>query len=108
MASAFLDIAGVISIGVVGVLASSSQSSSDLPEPIVTILKSLDSSTRPNTAFVATVAALVAGLLLGKSLIYALLLRRIFGFLGNAQKRAAEALTCDILDRRRLAPIDAS
>ena len=106
MATGFLDLVGILLIGVVGVLAATTSQGSALPESLESILDTLGLNQIPPTTLAVTLSAVAAVLLLTKGFVYAALLRSIYRFLGRSQFAVSSDLTRNVIDRRGLPPLD--
>ena len=103
MLTSFLDLAGVMLVGLVGVLAAASIQGTPPPEAVVTVADRLGLGDLPPEALAGIVAATAAAFLLTKSVVSALLMRRVFRFLGNRQAAVSTRLTAQLLAQPLLA-----
>ena len=103
MLTSFLDLAGVMLVGLVGVLAAASIQGTSPPDAVVTVADRLGLGDLPPEALAGIVAATAAAFLLTKSVISALLMRRVFRFLGNRQANVSTRLTAQLLAQPLLA-----
>ena len=99
MATAFLDLFGVLLLGIVGALAVTAIQSAPAPPIITTITEVLGLSNLSTQSLVAVLAAIAAFVLLFKSLISSLLTRRVFRFLANRQAIISERLAGRLLQQ---------
>jgi ABC-type multidrug transport system fused ATPase/permease subunit len=97
MLTSFLDLAGVLLVGLVGVLAAASIQGTSPPDVVVTAANRLGLGDLPPEALTGIVAAVAAAFLLTKSVVSALLMRRIFRFLGSRQAEVSIRLTGQLL-----------
>ena len=97
MLTSFLDLAGVLLVGLVGVLAASSIQGTPPPDAVVAAADRLGFGDLPPEALAGIVAATAAAFLLTKSVVSALLMRRVFRFLGNRQAAVSTRLTAQLL-----------
>ena len=97
MLTSFLDLAGVMLIGLVGVLAAASIQGIPPPDAVVTVVGRLGLGDLPTEALAGIVAATAAAFLVTKSTVSALLMRRVFRFLGNRQAVVSTTLTSHLL-----------
>jgi ABC-type multidrug transport system fused ATPase/permease subunit len=103
MLTSFLDLAGVLLVGLVGVLAAASIQGTPPPDAVVAAADRLGLGDLPPEALAGIVAATSAAFLLTKSLVSALLMRRVFRFLGNRQAAVSTRLTAQLLAQPLLA-----
>ena len=103
MLTSFLDLAGVLLVGLVGVLAAASIQGTPPPDAVVAVADRLGLGDLPPEALAGIVAATAAAFLLTKSLVSALLMRRVFRFLGNRQAAVSTRLTAQLLAQPLLA-----
>ena len=94
MLTSFLDLAGVLLVGLVGVLAAASIQGTPPPDAVVTVANRLGLGDLPPEALAGIVAATAAAFLLTKSVVSAVLMRRVFRFLGNRQAARSSAEHC--------------
>lgn len=92
MATSLLDLAGVVLVGVTVVFAYSVPAGVEVPGSIATVIDRLGLQDVPESTLALACAATAAVLLLLKSAITALLLRRIFRFLSNRQSEMSSQL----------------
>jgi ABC-type multidrug transport system fused ATPase/permease subunit len=85
MATAFLDLAGVLLIGLVGVLAVQTLQSQPPPTFLVQGASQIGIELPPPQDLVLIVAGAAAAVLLLKSIVSSILTRRVFAFLANRQ-----------------------
>ena len=97
MLTSFLDLAGVMLVGLVGVLAVASIQGIPPPDAVVTVASRLGLGDLAPEALAGIVAAAAAAFLLTKSVVSALLMRRVFRFLGNRQAAVSTRLTAQLL-----------
>ena len=103
MATSFLDLFGVLLLGVVGLLGTAVVQGTGLPASLTPIATRLGVEDVPVVTLAAFCAAIAAGLLLAKSLISAVLMRRIFRVLGSRQGEVSARLAGKLLSRPLLA-----
>ena len=103
MLTSFLDLAGVLLVGLVGVLAAASIQGTPPPDAVVTAADRLGLGDMPPEALAGIVAATAAAFLLTKSVVSAVLMRRVFRFLGNRQAAVSTRLTAQLLAQPLLA-----
>ncbi|MFA7323432.1 MAG: ABC transporter ATP-binding protein [Candidatus Nanopelagicales bacterium] len=103
MVASLLDIVGVLLLGVVGMLATAAVQESGMPSALAPLAQRLGIDDVPLITLAAGCAALAAGFLLSKSVISALLMRRIFRFLGSRQGEISARLTQRLLSMPLLA-----
>lgn len=97
MLTSFLDLAGVLLVGLVGVLAAASIQGTPPPDAVLAAADRLGLGDLPPEALAGIVAATAAAFLLTKSVVSALLMRRVFRFLGNRQAAVSTRLTAQLL-----------
>lgn len=97
MATSFLDLVGVLLIGVVALLATAAIQGTAPPETIQRALSAMGMSDMSGMQQVAVVSVVAAVVLLGKSVIAGYLMRRVFRFLGSRQAGVSTALTTRLL-----------
>ena len=97
MLTSFLDLVGVMLVGLVGVLAAASIQGTPPPDAVTTAAGRLGLGELPPEALAGFVAATAAAFLLTKSVVSALLMRRVFRFLGNRQAAVSTRLTAQML-----------
>lgn len=93
VATAILDLIGVLLLGLVGALAVTDSNTQDLPPQFQSILDSLGLGGMSSAQLLALVATLAAAVLLGKSAVSAALMRRVFRFLAGRQAVLSAELT---------------
>lgn len=93
MTTSLLDLAGVLLVGVTVVFAYSVPAGVAVPSSIQTIIELLGLQDVPLTTLAVACGLLAAVLLLGKSLISAVLLQRIFRFLARRQVEVSSRLS---------------
>ncbi len=103
MLTSFLDLAGVLLVGLVGVLAAASIRGTPPPDAVVAAADRLGLGDLPPEALAGIVAAAAAAFLLTKSVVSADLMRRVFRFLGNRQAAVSTRLTAQLLAQPLLA-----
>ena len=106
-ALAFLDLAGVLLLGLVSALAATSVTGQSLSESIP-LISSMPLIQNPSTGDVATLAVVAATLLISKSLLGLYLTRRTFLFLANRQAEIASSVARRLLTRPLLQVQDRS
>ena len=99
MATSLLDLAGVLLLGLVGALAVTTVQSQPAPAIVQGVADSLGLGGFSSQALVAVLAALAGVLLLSKSLISSVLMRRVFVFLANRQALVSARLARELLRR---------
>ncbi len=97
MATAFLDLLGVLLLGLVGALAVTTIQSAPSPPVVSAVSDTLGLSSLSGQSLVAALAIVAASILLFKSLISSLLTRRVFRFLANRQAIISERLAGQLL-----------
>jgi len=97
MSTGLLDLLGVLLIGLVAVLATSSVQSEPPPETVSRVLSWLGLSDVSQGTVVVALAILAAFVLLAKSVIFVLLSRRVFRFLGKRQGQVSSRLVEQLL-----------
>lgn len=97
MALSFLDLAGVLLVGLVGMLSVVAlDPSSSIPSTAAGVIKTLGFQERPLIELI-TLSALVAGVFLtSKSIAAVYLIRRVFRFLAGRQAQVAERLAGEL------------
>ncbi len=103
MLTSFLDLAGVLLVGLVGVLAAASIQGTPPPDAVLAAADRLGLGDLPPEALAGIVAATAAAFLLTKSVVSAVLMRRVFRFLGNRQAAVSTRLTAQLLAQPLLA-----
>lgn len=103
MAASTLDIVGVVLLGLVGVLATAAIQDSGVPSSLSGVVNALGLEDVNVLTLAGMVAGLAAFFLLGKSVISALLMRRIFVFLGSRQGEVSARLAQSLLAQPLLA-----
>ena len=99
MATSFLDLVGVLLIGLVGALAVTTVQSQPPPTQVSSLMGYLGLEELSPTALVITLAGTAAAVLLAKSVINAYLSRRVFLFLANRQALVSARLVKELLSR---------
>lgn len=99
MATALLDLVGVLLIGLVGVLASAASQGGPLPTQVDEVLALVGADNTPALALAGYCTILAAAFLLAKSLVSAVLMRKVFRFLGSRQAAISTRLTADLLSQ---------
>jgi len=102
MSLGFLDLAGVVLIGLVGAIAVSGLDPSSMPEQIENALNALGLGDLTASQLIGIVAGAAVVLLLFKTLMQAILTRRMYRFLANRQADVAARLARTILSRQLL------
>ncbi len=97
MATSLLDLIGVLLVGLVGVLAAASVQGTQPPPFVVDAVGVVGAQDLPLETLAGLVAVAAAGFLLTKSALSALLMRRVFRFLGNRQAIVSTRLTAQLL-----------
>lgn len=97
--TAFLDLAGVLLIGLVGALAVTTVQSQPPPGAVTSLLALVGVEGLSGQQTVLVLAGLAAVLLLSKSIFSSLLTRRILVFLANRQALVSGRLASDLLSR---------
>jgi len=92
MATSLLDLLGVLLVGITVVLVVAVPAGNPVPGPVQSVLDRLGLQDVPPTTVAVWCGALAAVLLLGKSAVSAVLLRRAFGFLAREQAQVASRL----------------
>lgn len=95
----FLDLAGILLIGIIGALAVAGAQGQPLPPSIEAGLALIDAQGASDAQVIATLALIAAGLLLVKSAVSAFLVRRTFLFLAQRQAEVTTELTRRLLIR---------
>lgn len=100
MATSLMDLAGVLLLGLVGSLAVALVQGQPIPptSELVAELLGLEDGTAAQILGIFTIAAAV--LLLGKSIVSSLLMRRIFRFLANRQAALSAGLVSKLMRQR--------
>lgn len=99
MGTAFLDLVGVLLLAVVGALAVAVIQGQQPPPLIQEVIGGLGLDGWTLDGLLALFAVVSAGLLLGKSVISTLLMRRVFQFLANRQVALSSSLASALLTR---------
>jgi len=99
MATSTLDIVGVVLLGLVGVLATAAIQDSAIPSALDSVVDALGLQDMTVLTLAGLVAALAAAFLLAKSVISALLMRRVFRFLGSRQGEVSARLAERLLEQ---------
>jgi len=97
MLTSFLDLAGVLLVGLVGVLAAASIQGTPPPETLAVVADRIGLGQLSSEALAGIAAVAAAALLLTKSVTSAVLMRRVFRFLGNRQAEVSTRLTAELL-----------
>ena len=97
MATALLDLVGVLLIGAVGFLAAASVQGAALPARAEDILDRIGMGSLSAAEAGARLAVIGGVVLISKSLVYAWTLRRIFGFLASRQQQIASRMVRQVL-----------
>ncbi len=97
MLTSVLDLVGVLLLGLVGVLAAVSLQGTSPPESIVTMADRLGLGDLQPEALAGVIAATAAVFLFTKSVLSAILMRRVFRFLGHRQASVSTRLTAQLL-----------
>lgn len=92
VSASLLDLVGVLLIGVVAALAVTTVQSAPPPQPVVQLAEALGLSDMTSQSLVLVFSLLAAIVLLTRSFVSALLLRRVFVFLANRQALVAARL----------------
>jgi ABC-type multidrug transport system fused ATPase/permease subunit len=99
MGTAFLDLFGVLLIGLVGALAVTTVQSQPPPEVVSSIATALGLSDLSVQSLVLVLSAAAAGVLLTKSVVSSWLTRRVLIFLANRQALVSARLSRELLSR---------
>lgn len=91
--TAFLDLAGVLLFGLIGLLGTSLVKSTEPPSYIAEVLEAFGLGGVSITNLLALISVFAAVILLLKSVFSALLMRKVFSFLGSRQARISSELT---------------
>lgn len=97
MATSFLDLVGVLLIGLVGALAVTTVQSQPPPEVVERIVETLGLADLTNQQLVVALAGTAAVVLLTKSIVSSYLMKRVFTFLANRQALVAARLSKELL-----------
>ncbi len=97
MLTSLLDVIGVLLLGVVGVLAAAAMQGTGIPSGLESVFARLGLEDVAPTTLAAWCAALAAVFLLGKSLLSAFLLRRVYRFLGSRQGLVSADLVARVM-----------
>lgn len=99
MATSFLDLLGVVLIGLTGALAVTTVQSDPAPATVTQVADRLGLGELSDQALVATFAAAAAVVLLTKSIVSSYLTRRVLMFLANRQALVSARLSKALLSR---------
>ncbi len=102
MSLGFLDLAGVVLIGLVGAVAVSGLDPNSMPEQLESALDFVGLGDLTASQLVGLIAGVAVVLLLFKTLMQAILTRRMYRFLANRQADVAARLARTILSRQLL------
>ena len=102
MSTAFLDLLGVLLIGLVTALSLSTISSAPLPEIVKSAIETLGISQKDPVTSALTLATIAGMLLILKSVLNMLLTRRTLKFLANKQAAVSGRLAAGLLSRHLL------
>lgn len=102
MALSILDLIGVALIGLVGAVAVSGIDPSSMPAQLQTLIDNLGLGDLTASQLVGLIAAVAVVLLMCKTILQALLTRRMFRFLANRQADVSARLARTILSRQLL------
>ena len=91
--TAFLDLAGVLLFGLIGLLGTSLVKNSEPPSYIAEVIGAIGLGSVSITNLLAWISVFAAIILLLKSVFSALLMRKVFSFLGSRQARISSELT---------------
>ena len=103
MATSFLDLVGVLLLGVVGLLGTAAIQGTGIPPSLAPAAQRFGLDGISVVTLAAVCAAVAAVLLLAKSFISAVLMRRIFRFLGSRQGDVSSRLASKLLSQPLLA-----
>ena len=103
LATGFLDLAGVLLIGIVSVVSAAAVSGTPLPAAVQLAMRILDLQDRDPVVLSAWLIAIAAVALITKSALSAVLARVTFRFLANRQAQLSARLTAELLSRPLLA-----
>jgi len=103
LATGFLDLAGVLLIGIVSVVSAAAVSGAPLPAIVQSAITTLGLQDRDPVALSASLVAIAAVALISKSALSAVLARVTFRFLANRQAQLSARLTAELLSRPLLA-----
>jgi ATP-binding cassette, subfamily B, bacterial PglK len=99
ISTSFLDLVGVLLLGLVGALAVTTVQGLPPPPVVDDVVSSVGLGSLTSTELLAVLASLAAALLLTKSILSSYLLRRIFLFLAGKQALVSARLTKALLSR---------
>lgn len=99
MSTSFLDLIGVLLLGLVAALAVTTVQSQPAPAIVTSVADALGLSGLSDQALVAVLAGVAAIVLLSKSVFSSLLTRRVFIFLANRQALVSARLARELLSR---------
>jgi ABC-type multidrug transport system fused ATPase/permease subunit len=99
MSTSFLDLIGVLFLGLVAALAVTTVQSQPAPAIVTSVADALGLGGLSDQALVAVLAGLAAIVLLSKSVFSSLLTRRVFIFLANRQALVSARLARELLSR---------
>jgi ABC-type multidrug transport system fused ATPase/permease subunit len=99
MSTSFLDLIGVLLLGVVAALAVTTVQSQPAPAIVTSVAEALGLGGLSDQALVAVLAGVAAIVLLSKSVFSSLLTRRVFIFLANRQALVSARLARELLSR---------
>lgn len=99
ISTSFLDLVGVLLLGLVGALAVTTVQGMPPPAVVDDVASAVGLGSLTSTELLAVLAALAAALLLTKSILSSYLIRRIFLFLANKQALVSARLTKALLSR---------
>jgi ABC-type multidrug transport system fused ATPase/permease subunit len=91
--TAFLDLAGVLLFGLIGLLGTSLVKNTEPPSYVAEVLEAFGLGSISLTNLIAWLAVFAAVILLLKSVFSALLMRKVFSFLGSRQAKISSELT---------------
>jgi ABC-type multidrug transport system fused ATPase/permease subunit len=97
--TAFLDLAGVLLFGLIGLLGTSLIKNADPPSYVSEALEAVGLESISITNLLAWISIFAAVTLLLKSLISALLMRKVFSFLGSRQAKISSELTTKLFSQ---------
>ena len=103
LATGFLDLAGVLLIGIVSVVSAAAVSGAPLPGVVQSAMRFLGLQDRDLVVLSAWLIAIAAIALITKSALSAVLARATFRFLANRQAQLSARLTAELLSRPLLA-----
>lgn len=99
MATSLLDLVGVLLLGLVGALAVTTLQMQPAPAPVIGIVDAIGLSDLSDQAVLALFCVIAASVLLLKSVLSSLLLRRVFVFLAGRQAVVSSRLARQLLSR---------